>query len=57
MNDHRELAVGTYKATLVQRVCEIQFDGPLKLRRAAKSETSDGSHEVVPDRAVPFTFD
>ena len=44
----RELAVGTHKATITQRVWKIQVDSLLKLDRAAKSETSDGSHEVVP---------
>jgi hypothetical protein len=54
MKYQRELAVGTHKATIIQRVWEIQVDFLLKLDQAAKSETSDGSHEVVPIGAFPF---
>ena len=36
----RELAVGTQKTTLTQRVWEIRVDTVLKLDRAAKRETS-----------------
>jgi hypothetical protein len=43
----RELA-GTHKATIIQRVWEIQVASLLKIDRAAKSETSDGSQRVVP---------
>ena len=40
----RELAVGTQKTTLAQRVWEVRVDSILKLDRAAKRETTaDGS--------------
>jgi single-strand DNA-binding protein len=44
----RELAVGTQKTTLTQRVWEIRVDSVLKLDRAATRETDDESHEEVP---------
>ena len=44
----RELAVGTQKTTLTQRVWEIRVDSVLKLDRAAKREASDENHEEVP---------
>ena len=44
----RELAVGTQKTTLTQRVWEVRVDSVLKLDRAAKRETSDENHEEVP---------
>jgi len=37
----RELAVGTQKTTLTQRVWEVRVDSVLKLDRAAKREISD----------------
>jgi single-strand DNA-binding protein len=44
----REVAVGTQKTTLPQRVWEIRVDSVLKLDRAAKCETTDESHQEVP---------
>jgi single-strand DNA-binding protein len=44
----RELAVGTQKTTISQRVWEIRVDSVLKLDRAAKREASDENHEEVP---------
>ena len=44
----RELAVGTQKPALTQRVWEIRVDSVLKLDRAAKRETTDENHEEVP---------
>jgi len=44
----RELAVGTQKTTLTQRVWEIRVDSVLKFDREAKRETSDENHEEVP---------
>ena len=44
----RELAVGSQKTTLTQRVWEIRVDSVLKLDRAAKRETSDENHEEMP---------
>lgn len=44
----REVAVGTQKTTLPQRVWEIRVDSVLKLHRAAKCETTDESHQEVP---------
>jgi len=44
----RELAVGTQKTTLTQRVWEVRVDSVLKLDRAAKRETSDETQEEVP---------
>ena len=44
----RELAVGTQKTPLTQRVWEIRVDSVLKLDRAAKREASDENHEEVP---------
>jgi single-strand DNA-binding protein len=44
----RELAVGTQKTTLTQRVWKVRVDSVLKLDRAAKRETSDENHEEVP---------
>ena len=44
----RELAVGTQKTTISQRVWEIRVDSVLKLDRAAKRESTDENHEEVP---------
>ena len=44
----RELAVGTQKTTLTQRVWEVRVDSVLKLDRAAKREASDENQEEVP---------
>ena len=44
----RELAVGTQKTTLAQRVWEVRVDSILKLDRAAKRETTEESHQEVP---------
>ena len=44
----RELAVGTQKTTVAQRVWEVRVDSVLKLDRAAKRETSHENHEEVP---------
>ena len=44
----REVAVGTQKTTLTQRVWEIRVDSVLKLDRAAKLETSDENQQEVP---------
>ena len=44
----RELAVGTQKTTITQRVWEVRVDSVLKLDRAAKRETSDETQEEVP---------
>ena len=42
----RELAVGTQKTTLAQRVWEIRADSGLKLDRAAKTEADENQQEV-----------
>ena len=44
----RELAVGTQKTSITQRVWEIRVDSVLKLDRAAKREASEENHEEVP---------
>ena len=44
----RELAVGTQKTTLTQRIWEVRVDSVLKLDRAAKRETSDENQPEVP---------
>jgi single-strand DNA-binding protein len=44
----RELAVGTQKTTVTQRVWEIRVDSVLKLDRAAKTETADENRREVP---------
>ena len=44
----RELAVGTQKTTLTQRVWEVHVDSVPKLDRAAKRETSDENQLEVP---------
>ncbi len=44
----RELALGTQKTTITQRVWEIRVDSVLKLDRAAKRETSEENQEEVP---------
>jgi single-strand DNA-binding protein len=44
----RELAVGTQKTTISQRVWEIRVDSVLKLDRAAKRESPDENHGEVP---------
>jgi single-strand DNA-binding protein len=52
----RELAVGTQKTTVAQRVWEVRVDSVLKLDRAAKRET-DENHEEVPRKGhLLFTF-
>ena len=43
----RELAVGTQKATITQRVWEVRVDSVLKLDRATKREAYE-NHEEVP---------
>jgi single-strand DNA-binding protein len=42
----RELAVGTQKPSLAQRVWEIRVDSVLKLDRAAKTEADENQPEV-----------
>jgi single-strand DNA-binding protein len=42
----RELAVGTQKATISQRVWEVRVDSVLKLDHAAKRESTDDNQEV-----------
>jgi single-strand DNA-binding protein len=44
----RELAVGTQKTTVPQRVWEIRVDSVLKLDRAAKRESTDENYQEVP---------
>ena len=44
----REVAVGTQRTSIPQRVWEIRVDSVLKLDRAAKREPNDDSHEEVP---------
>ena len=44
----RELAVGTQKTSVSQRVWEIRVDSVLKLDRAAKREASEEIQEEVP---------
>ena len=44
----RDLAVGTQKTSITQRVWEIRVDSVLKLDRAAKREASEENHEEVP---------
>jgi single-strand DNA-binding protein len=44
----RELAVGTQKTSITQRVWEIRVDSVLKLDRAAKREASEENQEEVP---------
>ena len=44
----REVAVGTQRTSIPQRVWEIRVDSVLKLDRAAKRESNDNSHEEVP---------
>jgi single-strand DNA-binding protein len=44
----RELAVGTEKTTVSQRVWEIRVDSVLKLDRAVKRESTDQNQEEVP---------
>jgi len=44
----RELAVGTQKTTVSQRVWEIRVDSVLKLDRAARRESTDQNQEEVP---------
>ena len=44
----RELAVGTQKTSITQRVWEIRVDSVLKLDRAAKRGVSQENHEEVP---------
>jgi single-strand DNA-binding protein len=44
----RDIAVGTHKTTIAQRVWEIRVDSVFKLDRAAKRESTDENHEEVP---------
>jgi len=44
----RELAVGTQKTAVSQRVWEIRVDSVLKLDRAARRESTDQNQEEVP---------
>jgi single-strand DNA-binding protein len=44
----RELAVGTQKTSITQRVWEIRVDSVLKLDRAAEREASEENQEEVP---------
>ncbi len=44
----RDLAVGTEKTTVSQRVWEIRVDSVLKLDRAVKRESTDPNQEEVP---------
>ena len=44
----RELAVGTQKTSITQRVWEIRVDSVLKLDHAAKREASEENQEEVP---------
>ena len=44
----RDLAVGTQKTSISQRVWEIRVDSVLKLDRAAKRGVSQENHEEVP---------
>jgi len=44
----RELAVGTQRTTLTQRVWEVRVDSVLRLDRNAERETPNDNHEEVP---------
>ena len=44
----RDVAVGTQRTTIPQRVWEIRIDSVLKLDRVAKRESMDDNHEEVP---------
>ena len=44
----REVAIGTRKTTIPQRVWEIRVDSVLKLDRAAKREATDDNQQEVP---------
>ena len=44
----RDVAVGTQRTSIPQRVWEIRVDSVLRLDRAAKRESNDDSHEEVP---------
>jgi len=44
----REVAVGTERTSIPQRVWEIRIDTVLKLDRAVKRESNDDNHEEVP---------
>jgi single-strand DNA-binding protein len=44
----RELAVGTQKTAVSQRVWEVRVDSVLKLDRAAKHETSEENCDEMP---------
>jgi single-strand DNA-binding protein len=50
----REVAVGTRKTTLPQRVWEIRVDSVLKLDRAAKLETVESQQEMPRSGASPL---
>ena len=43
-----EIAVGTQRTSIPQRVWEIRVDSVLQLDRAVKRESNDDSHEEVP---------
>ena len=44
----REVAVGTQRTSIPQRVWEIRVDSVLRLDRTAKRESNDDTHEEVP---------
>jgi single-strand DNA-binding protein len=44
----REVAVGTQRTSILQRVWEIRVDSVLKLDRAVRRESNDDSYEEVP---------
>jgi single-strand DNA-binding protein len=44
----REVAVGTERTSIPQRVWEIRIDTVLELDRAVKRESNDDNHEEVP---------
>jgi single-strand DNA-binding protein len=50
----RELAVGTQKTTLAQRVWGIRVASVLQLDRAAKTEADENQQEVPRSGASPF---
>ena len=52
----RQNTIGSVEGELrSHEIWEIQVDSFLKLDHAAKNQTSDGSHEVVPIGAFPFS--
>jgi hypothetical protein len=44
----REIAVGTQRTSIPQRVWEIRVDSALQLDRAVRREANDDNHEEVP---------